>query len=358
MAIFNFAGRSERACAGKGVLVDSALSGFSASLESLAATGAAKVFHVPSPAGGRSAISFDGRRLLVPAIEADRGEEVTVIAPGGRLMTSMVVGFDPSAGFAVLELGETLSATAWTAASAMPALGSLALSIAHPSEDGPEVRLGLVRISHGSPSDEGAYIQVDGSAFPGFSGGALVGVDGTMVGVIAMDRGGNRGWALPALRSKAMVEAIVAKGFPSSAWLGISTMPVDLPENLAKAAGGTDSALLVVALERDGPASAAAILPGDILLSVEGRPVDSLESLRKAIGELAVGQVATLGMLRAGARIDIGTKAVERPDGWIREGREEGRRHAHVHHSHHGEKHHHEEGCGCGGEGCGCSTGR
>jgi len=339
--------------------VDSTLSGFSASLAALAASAASKVFHVPSPAGGRSAIGFDGKRLLVPAIEADRGEEVTVIAPGGRLMTSKVVGFDPSAGFAVLELGETLAATAWTAASAMPALGSLALSVAHPSEDGPEARLGVVRIAHGAPSEDSAYIQVDGSSFPGFSGGAIVDVEGSMVGVIATDRGGNRGWALPALRAKALVDAIIAKGFPSAAWLGISTMPVDLPENLVKAAGGADSALLIVALEKDSPAFAAAIMPGDILLTVDGAAVDSLESLRKAIGRLAVGQTATLGLLRGGLRVDVETKAAERPDSGMTGSGHDGHRHARVHSHHGGHQHQHDaEGCGCGGEGCGCSTGR
>jgi len=340
--------------------MDSSLSGYSTALAALAATAAAKVFHVPSSAGGRSALSFDGKRILVPAIEAEQGEEVPVIGPGGKDLSSKVVGFDPSRGLAVLELGESLPATAWTPASAMPALGSLVLSVAYPSGDGPEARLDLVRIAHGAPSEDDAYVQVDGSSFPGFSGGAIVGTDGSLVGVIAIDRTGNRGWALPALRAKALVDDIVAKGFPSRAWLGISTMPVDIPASLGKAAGSAASGLLVAALEASGPAAAAGVLPGDILLSVGGTAVGSPGALREAIGKLAVGAAATLAVLRGGSHMEIAVKPVQRPEEGEAEAGHRGGWHRHwpsAHHGHHGHGHG-GEGCGCGGEDCDCSADR
>ena len=334
--------------------MSSTLSELSASTAALARAAAGKIFHVPSVAGGRSALSFDGRRLLVPAREAERDEEVTILGPGGLATKSKVAGFDPRLGLAVLELAEAIPASAWDAAPAMPELGSLALSVAYPSEDGVEARLDLVRIAHGAPDGEEAYIQVDGSSFPGFSGGALVDLEGRLLGMIASDRSGNRGWILPALRAKALVEAVVAKGFPSRARLGISSIPVELPEALAAGAGGRREGLLIAALEAGGAAEKAGLLPGDILLSVGGKEVREPAELREAIGSLVVGRSITLSLLRGGKPLEVEVTPGEGP-----QEDEEGRR-WHRHHGGHGRFHGHHHGgdCGCGGSGCGCSTDR
>ncbi|MEI6876829.1 MAG: S1C family serine protease, partial [Spirochaetota bacterium] len=204
----------------------------------LAREASRRLFHVPVSTGGRSALSFDGKRILVPAIEAAKGEELRILAPGGKVVLAKVIGFDQAEGFAVLELAEALPGTAWTADQGLPELGSLLLSVAFPSDEGPEARLDLVRIAHGEPSGEDAYIQTDGSPFPGFAGGALVSPTGALAGVIAADRSGNHGWALPAARARALVDAIVNRGFPGKAWLGVSTLPVDLPEALRPLVGG------------------------------------------------------------------------------------------------------------------------
>ncbi|HUX38026.1 MAG TPA: S1C family serine protease [Rectinemataceae bacterium] len=329
--------------------MDSSIATLSASISKLAAEAAGKLFHVPSSAGGRSALGFDGRRLLVPAFQAEKSEELEILAPGGSKVGAKVVGFDPALGLAVLELTQALPASAWTAAETMPALASLALSVAYPSEDGPEARLGLVRIAHGSVEGEDSYIQLDGASFPGFSGAAIVGAEGSLAGMIVADRSGNRGWALPAMRAKALVDAIVARGFPSRAWLGLSTLPVDLPESLREAAGGPIG-LLVTELAPKGPAQAAGLLPGDILVSAGGTRTEGPRSLRDALATSAEGERITLVILRGGLRMEIVALLAERPESPASDSEGAATRH------HHGRHGHHE--AGCGSEGCGCSTGR
>jgi S1-C subfamily serine protease len=210
--------------------MDSPLSALSTALAALAAEASRRLFHVPSSTGGRSALSFDGKRLIVPAVEAEKGETVEVFAPGGAKVSTKVIGFDSGAGFAVLELPSALPDSAWKSETAMPALGSVVLAVAYPSDEGPEARLDVVRIAKGEPGGEDAYIQVAGAAFPGFSGGALVSPSGKLAGIIAVDGNSNRGWALPAAKAAALVDLIVAKGFPSQAWLGVSTVSIDPPE--------------------------------------------------------------------------------------------------------------------------------
>ena len=96
------------------------LRSLSDSLAALAAQAAQKLFHVPSSLGGRTALGFDGARLIVPAFEASEGESLEVLAPGGKAVAAKVVGFDQRLGLAVLELAESMPSTAWTAAAAPP----------------------------------------------------------------------------------------------------------------------------------------------------------------------------------------------------------------------------------------------
>jgi len=345
--------------------MDSILSQLSASTTALGREAALRLFHVPSPLGGRTALGFDGRRLLVPAREAEEGEEVEVIAPGGIHVPTKVVGFDPALGLAVLELTEALPASAWELEPS-PAAASLVLAAAYPSEDGPEFRLDLLRIASGGAADEDAYLQTDGAAFPGFGGAALVAPSGRLAGVVAAEGPGNRGWAIPAERARALVEALVAKGFPSRAWLGVSTLPIEVPEVLKALMGGRDEAVMVVGVEAGSPAAKAGLLPGDILSDLGGKPVEAPEGFREAIAGLRVGVAVPLGYFRGGVKSELSITPAERARDEGGSGEEgccggQGGR-GHHGHGHHGPGHHGHQGhggfSGRGGGPCGCGTDR
>ena len=281
-----------------------ALRSLSDSLAALGQAAAAKLFHVPSPLGGRTALGFDGKRLLVPAFDAGEGEVLELLGPGGKPLAASVRGFDPARGLAVLELEAALPGTAFAAAPGLPPLGSLVLSAAYPSPQGPELRLDLVRFAGGE--GEESYLQTDGPPFPGFSGAALVAPDGTLAGFLLADRPGNRGWALPAARAEALVRSIAEAGFAKRAWLGVSTLPVEAPEAFAAHFGdGRESALVVVGLERDGPAAKAGLLPGDFLVSLGGRATADPGELRAALGAARPGEPLAVVAVRGGKRLEF-----------------------------------------------------
>jgi S1-C subfamily serine protease len=291
------------------------LQGLSDAIAQLAAQSRERLFHVPSPLGGRTAIGFDGKLLLVPAVEASEAEELDILAPGGSTARAVVRGFDAVRGFAVLELVQTIPSSAWKPMPGLPALGSLVLAAAYPSPQGPEARLDAVRFA-GGEGDE-AYIQTDGPAFPGFSGAALVAPDGLLAGFVAVDRPGNRGWALPASRAEALVAAILERGFPGRAWLGVSTVPVEAPEALAGAFGdGRKSALMVAGLEARGPAAVAGLMAGDILVSIGGLKVEDPGALRAALDAARPGKPLPVTLVRGGARMELSvTPSASREEG-------------------------------------------
>jgi serine protease DegQ len=280
------------------------LRSLSDSLADLAARAAPKLFHVPSPLGGRTALGFDGQRLLVPAFDVSEGESLELLAPGGKSIVAKAVGFDPRLGLAVLELAESLPGSAWTAATALPKLGSLVLAAAYPSPQGPEARLDAVRFSGGDGED--AYIQTDGPRFPGFSGAALVDPDGALTGFVVSDAPGNRGWAIPGARAALLARSIAERGFPGRAWLGVSTLPVETPSGYAERFGdGRESALIVASVEREGPAAKAGILVGDLLVSIGGVPTPDPAGLRSALDAARPGEETPVVVLRAGERTEL-----------------------------------------------------
>jgi S1-C subfamily serine protease len=289
------------------------LRSLSESLSALASAAAAKLFHVPSPLGGRSALGFDGSRLLAPALEASERETLELLAPGGKPVRAEVVGFDPSLRLAVLELAEGMPDTAWTAAPSLPALGSLVLVAAYPSPQGPEARFDAIRFAGGEGAD--SYIQTDGSRFPGFAGAALVDPEGRLAGFLASDASGNRGWAIPGARAAGLARSIAERGFPGRSWLGVSTLPVETPEGQTELFGdGRESALIVTGLEPGGPAAAAGLLVGDLLVSVGGRSATTPSELRAALDEALPGEKLRIVLLRAGNRLELEALPSSRKD--------------------------------------------
>lgn len=326
-----------------------AFKSLSDSIAALAAGASAKLFHVPSSMGGRTALGFDGKLLLVPASEASAGENLTIVAPGGKEVDAKVKGFDPGLGLAVLELDQALPETAWKAAGGLPALGSLALVAAFPSPEGPEVRLDALRFAGGD--GEEAYLQTDGAPFPGFAGAAIVDPEGALAGFVLADRGGNRGWALPASRAAALVAAIPAGQGSTRAWLGVSTVPIAAPPELAAALGdGRESALLVAGVEADSPAAKAGLRVGDILASVGGAALADPADLMAALEKAQPGKELPILVLRSGQKLEL----TATPSARIRdEGRHGG------HHGHHGHGHFGHRGpWWMGGGGCCSGEGR
>jgi S1-C subfamily serine protease len=316
-----------------------ALKALSDSVAVLAAGASTKLFHIPSPMGGRTGLSFDGKLILVPAFEASPGETLTILAPGGTEVVAKVAGFDPGLGLAALELTVPLPGSAWTPAQTGPALGSLVLVAAYPSPEGPEVRLDTLRLAAGS--GDAAYLQTDGVPFPGFAGAALVDPQGSLAGFALSAHGGNRGWALPSARAAALVTAIASGQTTGRAWLGIATVPIEAPAGFAAAFGDSrESALLISGVEAESPAAKAGLAVGDILISLAGSAVTEPEELLATLDRAKAGEELTVLVLRSGEKKELKATPSSRPAA------HEGRRHGR-----HG-------GWWMGGGQCGSRTGR
>ena len=253
-----------------------------------------RLVHVGGPGiAGRTGVLW-GNFAVTLARQAQDGESVPVVLPGGQAVTATVRAWDSRTGLVLLAVPE-VSAEPWKVASA--AVGSLVLTVSFPSPQGPEARLDLVRFA-GAESEWArgvtlqSFFQTDGLAFPGFTGAAVVNADGDLVGFVATNQGGNGGFVVGAVDLARMVESLAQTGSPRRAWLGVSTRP----------AGG--QGLILVGIEAGSPAEEAGWAVGDLLVSLAEKGLREPADLVGVLAGLVAGQQVHARLLPNGEVLD------------------------------------------------------
>ena len=111
--------------------------------------------------------------------------------------------------------------------------------------------------------------------------------------------------AIPAATIDRVVEQILARGRVSRGYLGVGLQPVELPDH--------QKALIVLSLEPDGPAVAAGVLMGDILVTLGGAAVADTDDIQSVLESHPVGQPMEAGIVRGGVALTIAITVGERP---------------------------------------------
>lgn len=253
-------------------------------------------------------------------------DEIAVTLRDGRLLEAKVVGSDPDADIAVIQVpAENLTAVPWGSSQALR-VGDFVVAIGNPFGLGQTVTSGIVSALGRSGLGIEAYedfIQTDASINPGNSGGALVNLRGELIGVntaIVGPAGGNIGigFAIPSDMARSLMEQLIKYGRVTRGSLGV--MVQDLSPDLSKAFGlKTRSGAVISRVEPGSPADKAGLKTGDVVVSVNGRPVRSSGDMRNVIGLQRIGEIVEMEVIRDGkpikARAVIEKTKVETVDG-------------------------------------------
>jgi len=237
-------------------------------------------------------------------------EEIEVVLADRRTFAARVLGSDRASDLAFLRMdarGERLPTLALGDSDAIE-VGDLVLAIGNPFGIGQTVTSGIVSAkgrTHPSLEKDVSFIQTDAAINPGNSGGALVTLDGKLVGIntaIFTRSGGSIGigFAVPANLVAARLAALEGgRGQIARPWLGAELQAVD--GELAKALGlDRPRGVLVRRVTADSPAARAGLQPGDVVLSVDGVPVDDPPSLGYRLSLKPLGDRARLQVWRRG----------------------------------------------------------
>ncbi|MFC1889424.1 trypsin-like peptidase domain-containing protein, partial [Thermodesulfobacteriota bacterium] len=153
------------------------------------------------------------------------------------------------------------------------------------------------------------FIQTDASINPGNSGGPLINIDGELIGINSAIHGNAEGigFAIPMDRATRIVKDLILYGQVHYAWFGLWVQ--DLDRELARYFGlPAVQGVIVKEITAGGPADAAGMKRGDLIVGVGDRAVKDHPTYRDAIRDFSEGDVADFAVLREGARLTLDLK--------------------------------------------------
>eukprot|EP01030_Chromulinospumella_sphaerica_P016075 gene16075-15885_t len=216
----------------------------------------------------------------------EEADEIQVFFNDGRKAPAKVIGTDPDSDLAVLKVEMDKLPTIVLGNSDSLQVGDQVLAIGNPFGVGQTVTSGIVsalgRNQLGINTFEN-FIQTDAAINPGNSGGALVDTNGNLLGIntaIYSRSGGSMGigFAIPVATAKQVLEDIVKDGKVTRGWIGVE--PNDLSAELAETFDvKTKEGVIITGVLQNGPAAQAGIRPGDVIVSIAGKPVPDVTQL-------------------------------------------------------------------------------
>ena len=269
----------------------------------------------PVPPGPRSASQgsgflIDPEGLIVTNYHVVRGTAgITVTLHDGRRFDAEVRGVDERTDLALLSIpAEEPLPHAELGDSDALRVGDWVVAVGNPFGLGGTVTAGIVsargRDIRSGPFDD--YLQIDAPINRGNSGGPLFDVSGRVVGVntaIFSPSGGNVGigFAIPARLARDVIEDLKRYGEVERGWMGVRIQPVD--EDIAESLGLQSSAgALVVEVIGGGPAEAAGLRVGDVILEFDSREVPLSRRLPRLVAEAPEGEEVQVVVWRDGER--------------------------------------------------------
>jgi len=295
--------------------MNTSLESLSNELADAVAAAAPSVVQVHGRRRPTSGVVYGKELVLTTAHALGREDHVRVRSDGGEALDAELAGWDPTTGLAVLRVAGLDAPTAQLAA-APARVGNLALALARSWSNAVTASAGIVSVI-GGPLATGRHrsieqvIRTTAPMHDGFSGGAFLDTSGGLLGIATAAAIRGLGVVIPATIAWRSAATVIEHGGRPRGYLGLIGQPVALPET--QRIEGRERALLVIGVTPEGPAHAAGMLVGDLLLEFDGHPVDSPEDLLDLLTGDRVGREIAIRILRGGKTTDVRARVGTRP---------------------------------------------
>jgi serine protease Do len=248
----------------------------------------------------------------------DNADKIVVILNNEKEFEAQIIGRDKNTDLALIKIesNHNLPVLRFGDSDALK-VGQWVVAIGNPFGLEQTVTAGIVsakgRVIGSGPYDD--FIQTDASINPGNSGGPLLNMEGEVVGInTAIVAGGQGiGFAIPVNLAKNIILQLKSTGEVTRGWLGVGIQ--DISEEVAEYYGIKEKkGVLVTEVFPGDPADLAGIKPKDIILSVNGKTVDSARQLTGMIADIGVGDTTQIKINRDGKTRTIDVKIAKREE--------------------------------------------
>ncbi|MCB1608673.1 MAG: trypsin-like peptidase domain-containing protein, partial [Xanthomonadales bacterium] len=245
--------------------------------------------------------------------------EIQAVLWDGRVIRAEIVGSDPDTDLAVLKIeGSNLPAISFSEEPQVR-IGDVVLAIGNPFGIGQTVTMGIISATgrHGlNLSTYENLIQTDAAINFGNSGGALVDVEGRLIGIntahyddLALGAEGI-GFAIPYQTARQVLDELIKQGFVTRGWLGLEVIPLELRNTLS---GEIRPVLQIARVYSGGPAEQSGLRPGDLILRFADTDLFNPGQLSEIEATTAPGTTVQIGALRAGVPLLSSVTLTQRP---------------------------------------------
>ncbi len=252
-------------------------------------------------------LNADDGYIVTNAHVVNDADEIHVVLHDGREFNAKKIGVDEEADIALIQIEADDLKAITLANSDLIRVGDFTVAIGNPFGLNQTVTSGIISAIGRSDLNIEAYedfIQTDAAINSGNSGGALVNLEGELIGIntaILGPNGGNIGigFAIPSNMMKNLVDQIIEFGEVRRGLLGISGS--NLTADLAKSFELTSKhGVFINEVTRDSAAFKAGIKAGDVITSLNGRAIKSINELRGKIGPIGAGKEVEITLIREG----------------------------------------------------------
>ena len=277
---------------------------------------------VPPQSGAGSGFIIDTAGHIVTNNHVVSGaDRVRIRLADGREFTASVTGRDESTDIAVVKIrpegGERLPTVMFGDSDSLR-VGEWVLALGNPLGLDFTVTAGIVsargRQLSGRRGAVEAYIQTDAAINPGNSGGPLVDLNGRVIGVNTAIAGGPRfigyGFAVPIDLARRVVSDLLAHGYVRRPRLGVAVSDVNAVDAEAYRLPSVSGAE-VNTVESGSPAASAGLQIGDVIVALDGAPIDDASDLTTGLARRQPGDQVRLTIIRGGSRREISARLGE-----------------------------------------------
>ena len=246
----------------------------------------------------------------------ENAQDITVRLSDGRKLAGKLVGRDPKTDLAVLKVDAPAPLPAAELGdSDRLRVGQWAIAIGNPFGLDRTVTVGIVSATARNRVGVATYenfIQTDASINPGNSGGPLLNLDGKVIGIntAIVAAGQGIGFSIPINQAKEVMRQLIASGRVVRGWLGIAIQ--DVTDELA-GTFGVKEGVLVAEVMKGGPAEAAGVRQGDVIVELNGAPIKEVPELQRRVAAVAPGQPVKLKVIRDRKPVTLAVTVSEMP---------------------------------------------